>query len=72
MSLRWPFAQWGINLIKRLPKGRGAAAQAIVAIDYFTKWVEVETLDKIRERGQLILFRSTSCVNMKFSMPRYQ
>ncbi|XP_052297264.1 uncharacterized protein LOC127902396 [Citrus sinensis] len=33
----WPFAQWGIDLIGPLPKGRGAATHAIVAIDYFTK-----------------------------------
>ncbi|XP_024043643.1 uncharacterized protein LOC112100085 [Citrus clementina] len=32
-----PFAQWGIDLIGPLPKGREAATHAIVAIDYFTK-----------------------------------
>ena len=38
------FAPWEIDLIGPLPKGRGAAAHAIVAIDYFTKWVEVRVL----------------------------
>ena len=38
MSSPWPFAQWGIDLISLLPKGRGATTHAIVAIDYFTKW----------------------------------
>ncbi|XP_024046441.1 uncharacterized protein LOC112100831 [Citrus clementina] len=46
----WPFAQWGIDLIGPLPKGRGAATHAIVAIDYFTKWIEVETLSRITEK----------------------
>lgn len=32
-----------------LPKGRGNASFAIVAIDYFTKWVEAESLTKITE-----------------------
>ncbi|XP_024038334.1 uncharacterized protein LOC112097367 [Citrus clementina] len=37
MTSPWPFAQWGIDLIGPLPKARGAATHAIVAIDYFTK-----------------------------------
>ncbi|KAH9768928.1 Ribonuclease H [Citrus sinensis] len=50
MTSPWPFAQWGIDLIGPLPKGRGAATHAIVAIDYFTKWIEVGTLNQITER----------------------
>lgn len=44
MSSSWPFAQWGIGLIGLLPNGQGAAIHAIITIDYFIKWVEVETL----------------------------
>ena len=50
MTSPWPFAQWGIDLIGPLPKGRGAATHAIVAIDYFTKWIEVEALSRITEK----------------------
>ena len=50
MASPWPFAQWGIGLIRLLPKGRGAATHAIVEIDYFTKWVEVEALSRITEK----------------------
>ena len=50
MTSPWPFAQWEIDLIGPLPKGRGAATHAIVAIDYFTKWIEVETLSRIIEK----------------------
>lgn len=50
MASPWPFAQWGIDLIGPLPKGRGAATHAIVAIDYFTKWIEVEALSRITEK----------------------
>ena len=49
MSSPWPFAQWGIDLIGPLPKGRGAATHAIVAIDYFIKWVEMGVLSQITE-----------------------
>ena len=51
MMSPWPFAQWGIDLIGPLPKGRGAATHTIVAIDYFTKWVEVGVLSQITERN---------------------
>ena len=37
-------------MIGPLPKGRGAAPHAIVAIDYFTKWIEVEALSRITDK----------------------
>ena len=37
-------------MIGPLSKGRGAAAHAIVGIDYFTKWIEVEALSMITEK----------------------
>lgn len=33
-----------------MPKGRGAATHAVVAIDYFTKWVKVEAYNRITEK----------------------
>ena len=44
----------GIDLIGRLPRGKGSVQYPVVAVDYFTKWVEVEALSfitptKIRE-----------------------
>ncbi|KAH9727588.1 Ribonuclease H [Citrus sinensis] len=50
MTSPWPFAQWGIDLIGPLPKAREAATHAIVAIDYFTKWIEVEAFSRITEK----------------------
>ncbi|KAM1545004.1 hypothetical protein ACFX10_045393 [Malus domestica] len=45
----WPFAQWGLDLIGLMPTGNGKVRYAIVAVDYFTKWVEVEPLATITE-----------------------
>ena len=45
----WPFGKWGIDLIGSLPTARAQAKFVIVAIDYFTKWVEVEPLSTITE-----------------------
>ena len=36
-----------MDLIGQLPKGRGSAQYAVVAADYFTKWVEAEALASI-------------------------
>ena len=43
----WQFVIWGVDLIGRLPKGRGSVQYVVVAIDYFTEWVEVEALTSI-------------------------
>ncbi|XP_024025995.1 uncharacterized protein LOC112092918 [Morus notabilis] len=45
----WPFAKWGIDLIGPLHKTSGRYKFAIVAVDYFTKWVEAEPLTAISE-----------------------
>ncbi|XP_024044385.1 uncharacterized protein LOC112100156 [Citrus clementina] len=66
MASPWPFAQWGIDLIGPLPKGRGAATHAIVAIDYFTKWIEENdeqiclNLDLLMERREQAAERSVT------------
>ena len=44
-----PFAQWRIDIMGPFPIGRKQFKFLIVAIDYFTKWVEVEPAAKITE-----------------------
>ena len=45
----WPFAQWGIDIVGPLPRGKKQLKFLLVAIDYFTKWVEAEALETIME-----------------------
>ncbi|KAM1759633.1 hypothetical protein ACFX12_002601 [Malus domestica] len=45
----WPFAEWGLDLIGPMLAGMGKVRYAIVAVDYFTKWAEVEPLTTITE-----------------------
>ncbi|VFQ80927.1 unnamed protein product [Cuscuta campestris] len=40
ISTAIPFARWGIDLVGILPRGTGNNTYLVVAIDYFTKWVE--------------------------------
>ncbi|GKB13787.1 reverse transcriptase domain-containing protein [Tanacetum coccineum] len=43
----WPFYKWGIDIAGPFPEGPGKFKFLIVAIDYFTKWIEI--LDSQRE-----------------------
>ncbi|GJS03654.1 reverse transcriptase domain-containing protein [Tanacetum coccineum] len=39
--------EWGMDILRLLPPARGGAKFMIVAIDYFTKWIEAKPLVKI-------------------------
>lgn len=51
-----PFSKWGIDLIGLIPKGRRSASFAIVAIDYFMKWLEAELMTKITKANTFGFF----------------
>ncbi|KAL5563407.1 hypothetical protein UlMin_033154 [Ulmus minor] len=64
----WPFAKWGIDLIGPLPTARGQFKYAVVAIDYYTKWVEAEALAKITEHNvTAFIWKNIVC---RFGVPR--
>jgi ribonuclease HI len=44
ISSPWPFAQWGLDLVRPLPRATRNRQWLIVATDYFTKWVKAEPL----------------------------
>lgn len=52
----WPFAWWGIDLLGPFPKAVGQLKYLVVAIDYSTKWIEVEPLEKITSSNVLLFF----------------
>lgn len=67
ISSPWPFAQWGIDLIGPMPKGKGQTKFAIVAVDYFTKWAEAEPLATITEKNcTAFLWKNIIC---RFGIP---
>ncbi|XP_022849909.1 uncharacterized protein LOC111372001 [Olea europaea var. sylvestris] len=57
----WPFAKWDIDFIGPLPKGRGSAAFAIVAIDYFTKKLDTSKGAWVDELPRVVWAIRTSC-----------
>lgn len=50
-----PFAQWGIDIVGLFVKASGQRRFFVVAVDYFTKWVEAEPLTRITE-GKIMKF----------------
>ena len=45
----WPFSQWGLDILGLFPQATGNRRFVLVAVDYFTKWVEAEALANIRD-----------------------
>ncbi|GKF36998.1 reverse transcriptase domain-containing protein [Tanacetum coccineum] len=43
----WPFYKWGINIAGPFPEGPGKVKFLIVAVDYFTKWLEAKAVATI-------------------------
>ncbi|GJZ37847.1 reverse transcriptase domain-containing protein [Tanacetum coccineum] len=49
----WPFFQWGMDVLGPLPEAPGKVKFVIVAIDYFTKWIEAKLLAKTTGKEQI-------------------
>ncbi|XP_057451946.1 uncharacterized protein LOC130743735 [Lotus japonicus] len=43
----WPFHQWGMDLLGPFDTAPGQLKHLVVAVDYYTKWIEAEPLAKI-------------------------
>ncbi|GJZ54189.1 reverse transcriptase domain-containing protein [Tanacetum coccineum] len=43
----WPFYKWGIDIVGPFPEGPDKLKFLIVAIDYFTKWIEAKPVATI-------------------------
>ncbi|XP_059441973.1 uncharacterized protein LOC132174316 [Corylus avellana] len=62
ISSPWPFSQWGVDIVGSLPRGKGGVRFAVVAVDYFTKWAEVEALVNITAKSiERFLWKNVVC-----------
>jgi predicted choloylglycine hydrolase len=48
ISVTWPFAVWGLDIVGPLRKVPGGYTHLLVAIDKFSKWVEVRPITILR------------------------
>ncbi|GKU97609.1 hypothetical protein SLEP1_g10736 [Rubroshorea leprosula] len=62
LSSPLPFAQLGVDLLGPFVKGKGGCTYLIVAVDYFTKWIEAKPLSTTTEKKiEEFLFNSILC-----------
>jgi transposase InsO family protein len=66
ISLTWPFAVWGLDILGPFPRVQGGYRYLYVAIDRFTKWVEVEPVSTIPARSAVKFIRGLVC---RFGVP---
>ncbi|RDY10102.1 Tf2-8, partial [Mucuna pruriens] len=58
----WPFYKWGIDILGPFPLAPGQMKFLMVAIDYFTKWVEAEPMATITaERVKRFVWKRIIC-----------
>ncbi|PKI32884.1 hypothetical protein CRG98_046726 [Punica granatum] len=52
MTAPWPFSMWGMDVIGHInPKASNGYLFILVAIDYFTKWIETTTLASVTAKA---------------------
>jgi transposase InsO family protein len=56
IPITWPFAMWGLDLVGTLQKAPGGFSHLLVAIDKFSKWIEVRPLTSIRSEQAVAFF----------------
>ncbi|XP_049401665.1 uncharacterized protein LOC125865512 [Solanum stenotomum] len=63
MAAPWPFVAWGMDVIEPIePKASNGHRFILVAIDYFTKWVEAITFKAVTKKAVVDLSIQTSFV----------
>jgi hypothetical protein len=56
IPITWPFAVWGLELVGPLQKAPRGFTHLLVAIDKFSKWIEVRPLTSIRSKQAVAFF----------------
>jgi hypothetical protein len=62
----WPLQRWGLDLLGPLPPEQGNLKYVVVAVEYFSKWIEAKPLATItsvtaRNISGKILFVASEC-----------
>jgi transposase InsO family protein len=66
IPVTWPFAVWGLDIVEPLRKASGGYTHLLVAIDKFSKWVEVRPITNLRAEQAVTFF--TDIIN-QFGVP---
>jgi hypothetical protein len=64
----WPLQRWGIYLVGSLPPSQGGNKFAVVAIEYFTRWIKAKPLATITSKSvKKFFWQNIVC---RFGVPR--
>jgi hypothetical protein len=47
IPLTWPFAVWGLDMVRPFKTAPGGMTHLLVAVDKFTKWIEAKPIKKL-------------------------
>jgi transposase InsO family protein len=61
IPLTWPFAVWGLDILGPFPRAQRGYRYLYIAINKFTKWVEVEPVCTIPARSAVKFIRGLVC-----------
>ena len=68
ISSPWLFAQWGIDIVGPFPSTPAQKKLLLVAMDYFSKWIEVDAFASIKDRDVTrFIWKNIVC---RFGIPR--
>jgi ribonuclease HI len=61
IPVTWPFTMWGLDVVGPLRKAPRGYTHLLVAIDKFSKWVEVRPITNLRAEQAVTFFTSLEC-----------
>ena len=67
ISALWPFYKWGLDILGPFKPDPGQLRWLIVAVDYFTKWIEANPLATITSAHVMKFFRHN--IVSRFGIP---
>jgi transposase InsO family protein len=56
IPIKWPFAVWGLDLVGPLKRTTGGFTHLLIAIDKFSKWIEVRPITNVRSEQATLFF----------------
>jgi transposase InsO family protein len=68
IPITWPFAVWGLDIVEPLRKAPGGYTHLLVAIDKFSKWVEVRPITNLGAEQAVTFFTD---IVYRFGVPNF-
>jgi ribonuclease HI len=67
----WPLQRWGLDLLGLLPPAQGNLRYVVVAVEYFSKWIEAKPLATINFGYYSKVFLAKYCLSFRSSEGYY-